>query len=190
MNRVLLLLMLVASPVTAAPELIHDGPVTVTKTRTPKKELRFEVLVPGPRDTVWQAFTTSEGLETWLWKDCTVDLRRGGEWTVHFTADKTGGGTIESFRRGREITMHAMAPEQFPTVRATGTTAVFRFDAAGHGATRVQLIQTGWREGEEWDQAYDYLAKGNAQLLRQLHHRFAQGPIDWDAKAKAQSTRP
>ena len=43
----------------------------------------------------------------------------------------------------------------------------------------MTLLQTGWQTGEEWDAAYAYLAKGNAQLLTQLHRRFVSGPIDW-----------
>jgi hypothetical protein len=41
------------------------------------------------------------------------------------------------------------------------------------------LKQTGWKQGEEWDKAYEYLASGNAQLLATLQRRFEQGPIDW-----------
>ena len=33
--------------------------------------------------------------------------------------------------------------------------------------------------GKEWDDAYDYLAGGNAQLLNQLLVRFVKGPIQW-----------
>ena len=75
--------------------------------------------------------------------------------------------------------IRALAPEQYPTVRQTRTTAVFRLAAEGLNATRVTLLQTGWQAGEEWDAAYAYLAKGNAQLLTQLHRRFVSGPIDW-----------
>jgi uncharacterized protein YndB with AHSA1/START domain len=178
-------LVVFAAPAFAAgtPEVVHEGPVTVTKVQSPKKELRMEVLVPGARDAVWQAFTTTEGLNSWLWKDCAVDLRKGGSWIVNFPGGKTGGGTIEKFKRGSEIRMHAMAPEQFPTVRSVGTTAVFQFQAVGDTATMVRLVQTGWQKGEEWDNAYAYLAKGNAQLLAQLQRRFVNGPMNWEAAA-------
>jgi hypothetical protein len=56
---------------------------------------------------------------------------------------------------------------------------VFLFDAAGPNATTVRLAQTGWQQGAEWDQAFDYLATGNAQLLEALYHRFAVGPVVW-----------
>jgi len=186
MKRIALSLFLIAGAASAAPapEVLQLGPVTVTKIREPKRELRFEAQIPGVRDSVWQAFTTTAGLNTWLWRDCSVDLRPGGDWLVHFPGGAPGGGTIERIKRGREIVIHAMAPESFPTVRAKGTTAVFQFEALGDTATRVRLKQTGWQSGEEWDKAYDYLATGNAQLLGRLHRRFETGPIDWTAIEK------
>jgi uncharacterized protein YndB with AHSA1/START domain len=155
------------------------GPVQVTRDEKPHKVLKFEVLVPATVDAVWQAFTTSEGLSTWLSPGAVVDPREGGEWTAHFPGGKTGGGTILRLAPKREIVLKALAPEWFPTVRAEGTTAAFRFLPRGPGSTLVQLEQTGWKPGGEWDKAYDYLASGNAQLLTILRRRFEQGPIDW-----------
>jgi uncharacterized protein YndB with AHSA1/START domain len=157
---------------TAAP------PVKVFKIAPPEKALVFQVVVPAKPDEVWTAFTTSEGLKTWLWRDCVVDLRNGGEWTVNYPGGTTGGGTIVSFEPGKRVTLRALAPEKFPEVRRTRTTATFEFAAEGEG-TKVTLTQTGWKEGAEWDAAYDYLAGGNAQLLGQLYRRFTQGPLKW-----------
>jgi uncharacterized protein YndB with AHSA1/START domain len=156
------------------------APVKVARLEKPEKALKFEVVAPGKLEDVWAAFTTGPGLETWLWSDCTVDLRAGGEWTVHYPGNKTGGGSIVTFTPLRSVEMRAMAPEQFPTVRSERTRAIFEFEAVENG-TRVTLTQTGWKQGKEWDDAYDYLAKGNAQLLAQLWYRFAKGPIDWHA---------
>ena len=185
MNPILLALTLTLSA--AAPTVTRVGSVTVTQVLAPHRELNLEVMVPGSRDSVWAAFTTSAGLETWLWRDCTVDLRRGGDWTVNYPGGKTGGGRIERYRDRKDITLHAMAPEWFPTVRRVGTTAAFSFEAVGD-STRVRLRQTGWQSGAEWDSAYTYLAHGNAQLLGQLRYRFVKGPIDWDAVEKRQAS--
>jgi uncharacterized protein YndB with AHSA1/START domain len=152
--------------------------VKVTRIPATERALKFEVLVPAPLGDVWNAFTTSAGLSTWLWKDCAVDLREGGGWMVHYPGGATGGGTIVSFEPGRRLAIHALAPEKFPEVRRLGTTAVFEFASEGTG-TRVTLTQTGWKQGKEWDDAYDYLATGNAQLLGQLRLRFAKGPLAW-----------
>lgn len=142
------------------------------------KVLILAVTVPASLPAVWQAFTTSEGLSTWLTPGAVVDLRVGGEWTAHFPGGSTGGGTILSFVPEKELVLSAMAPDRFPNVRAQRTKARFRFEARGN-STLVELTQTGWKEGDEWTKAYEYLAVGNAQLLVALHHRFVSGPIDW-----------
>src|ERR1700683_5570017 len=152
--------------------------VTVVKRPSPDKALIFETTVPASRAAVWRAFTTSEGLSTWLTPGAVVDLRKGGEWTAHYPGGKTGGGTILDFTPEKELVLSAMAPEKFPTVRAERTTAKFEFIAKGD-STRVRLVQTGWKHGEEWDKAYDYLASGNAELLETLLRRFVRGPVVW-----------
>ena len=142
------------------------------------KMLRVEVTIPASRSEVWKAFATSEGLSTWLAPNCVVDLRPGGDWMVHFPGGSTGGGTIVSFVPQKEIVISALAPDKFPTVRAQRTTARFELEDHGTG-TLVRLTQTGWKDGDEWDRAYEYLTAGNAELLATLHRRFVSGPIDW-----------
>jgi uncharacterized protein YndB with AHSA1/START domain len=142
------------------------------------KVLVLEVTVPAPLNAVWEAFSTSAGLSTWLTPGAVVDLKEGGEWTAHFPGGSTGGGTILSFVPEKELVLSALAPDKFPTVRATRTKARFQFEAKGD-STVVRLTQTGWKEGDEWVKAYEYLTVGNAQLLATLHHRFVNGPIDW-----------
>lgn len=138
----------------------------------------LEIEVPAPVHDVWQAFATSEGLSTWLFPNATVDLRPGGDWMVHFPGGSTGGGTIVSFVPEKEMVLNALAPDKFPHVRADRTRAVFQFEPRGN-ATIVRLTQSGWKSGDEWTQAYEYLVAGNAQLLATLHKRFVNGPTDW-----------
>jgi uncharacterized protein YndB with AHSA1/START domain len=150
----------------------------VAKPNAAEKVLIVEITVPAPLATVWQAFTTSEGLSTWLTPNAVVDLKPGGEWTAHFPGGSIGGGTILSFVPQQELVLSALAPDRFPTVRAARTTAQFHFEARGN-STVVRLTQTGWKDGDEWDKAYEYLTVGNSQLLATLHRRFVSGPIDW-----------
>jgi uncharacterized protein YndB with AHSA1/START domain len=173
MNRLLLVSLFVLP-------LCAQTRVHVTKQAAPEKALLFETTVPASLDEVWSAFTTSEGLSTWLTPGAVVDLRKGGEWTAHFPGGATGGGTIIDFTSKMKIVMSAKAPPMFPHVAAERTTAIWTFESLGEKETRVKLRQTGWKEGEEWDKAYDYLATGNAQLLDTLRRRFENGPIDWN----------
>jgi uncharacterized protein YndB with AHSA1/START domain len=173
-------LMLVATLLGSRPESVAlaAGPVTVTRVTAPERALRFEVTVPASLDEVWAAFTTNDGLATWLWRDTRVDARPGGDWLAIFP-QSTAGGTILSLSPKTQLVIAAMAPEQFPAVRAARTRALFEFAALTPASTRVSLVQTGWQTGDEWDAAYEYLAGGNAELLTQLYQRFASGPIAW-----------
>ena len=183
MQRLLALAVVLAAPLwCAADQEKPASPVKVTKLSAPEKALQFEVVVPATVEEVWAAFTTNAGLSTWLWKDVAVDLRKDGEWTVHFPGGSTGGGNIVDFTAPRRLVIRALCPDQFPTVRRERTTAVFEF-APVEGKTRVTLTQTGWKQGKEWDDAYEYLADGNAELLGQLLYRFTKGPIPWDKLA-------
>ncbi len=169
----------------------QQGAVTVVRTAAPDQRLDFEVTVPAPLGEVWKAMTTTDGVETWLWQDCRVDLRApGGDWIVNYPGGSTGGGTITGFVPMKSITIAAMAPEQFPAVRKTRTQVLFTLKASHDGkATIVHLAQTGWKTGEEWDKAYDYLADGNAELLNNLRQRFLSGPFDWAAIMKQAQAR-
>jgi len=142
------------------------------------KFLVLSITIPASRADVWHAFSTSEGLRTWLTPGAVVDLRPGGEWTAHYPNGKTGGGTIISFVPQKEIVIAAMAPEEYPTVRNTRTHARFTFESRGN-STVVTLEQTGWKDGDEWDKAYEHLFPGNAYLLATLHRRFVNGPLNW-----------
>jgi uncharacterized protein YndB with AHSA1/START domain len=156
-------------------------PVDASRTpaANPAQALVIEVSIPAPLHEVWNAFTTKEGLITWLAPDVSVELKPGGDWLVKFPGS-TGGGTIASFIPEKELVIDALAPDRFPHVRAARTHAVFTFTAAGD-TTLVRLAQTGWQRGAEWDAAYEYLTAGNAELLATLHHRFVAGPMDWQA---------
>jgi uncharacterized protein YndB with AHSA1/START domain len=143
----------------------------------PTQALIIELSIPAPLPEVWRAFTTNEGLSSWLAPEVSVDLRNGGDWLVKFP-NSTAGGTIVSFVPQKELVLSALAPDRFPHVRAARTHAVFTFTAKGNN-TLVRLSQTGWQLGKEWDAAYEYLAAANGQMLAMLHHRYVAGPTDW-----------
>jgi len=170
-----------AALLTLATAAAPASPVHVERQSAPEKALVFTVTVPASIDDTWAALTTTDGLETWLWRDARVDLHAGGDWLVLYPGGKTGGGTVVSFEPKRRLELRAMAPEWFPHVRAERTKAVFELASSGPSSTTVTLRQTGWKDGKEWDDAYEYLAKGNAQLLAQLAARFTSGPMHWPA---------
>ena len=70
------------------------GRIEATPVNEPPRQLVIEVEIPAPIQEVWKAFSTSEGLSTWLFpENATVDLKPGGDWLVHFPVSSLGGGT-------------------------------------------------------------------------------------------------
>src|SRR5580698_2400457 len=118
--------------------VLAQSPAKTPHSARTDQALVIEVMVPAPIGEVWKAFTTSEGLSTWLTPGAVVDLREGGEWTAHFPGGSTGGGTILSFVPEKELVLSALAPDKFPTVRATRTRARFQFEPRGD-STIVRL---------------------------------------------------
>jgi uncharacterized protein YndB with AHSA1/START domain len=150
-----------------------------TRAGIPPQQFVIEVEVSAQVSEVWHAFASSDGLSSWLFPNATVDLKPGGDWIVRFPGGSTGGGTIVSFVPEKELVIAAMAPEKFPTVRSERTRAAFTFEPRGK-STVVRLTQSGWKSGDEWTKAYEYLLPGNAQLMASLHKRFVEGPVDWE----------
>lgn len=153
--------------------------------RGPERSLSWELVVPATAEEVWRAWTTAEGIASWSAPAGYVELRKGGSWEAHFNPDRPPGergsdaNEIVDFVPGRMLVIRAGAPQQFPNVRREKTTFTLLLTPVARDHTLVQGTQTGWKEGAEWDAAFEYLGRANAVWLDWLHQRFTTGPIDW-----------
>lgn len=173
------------TPSASAETWIHAG-VRVSCHPGDPRHLEWELVVPAEIDDVWAAWVEAEALATWGGPGATVDLRPGGDWHVYFYPDAPPGerggdaNVVTSFVPSRELRLRAGAPREFPVVRAEKTDLSVRLDPVGFGHVRVHVMQTGWKQGAEWDRAFTTMAHANAEWLSWLHRRFTVGPMDWD----------
>lgn len=165
----------------------RDRGVVVTRETTPSRQLTWEVVVPATPEAVWNAWTDPDEIATWAAPAAAVDLRPGGTWEAHFFPDAPEGergsdaNHIISLEPGQEIVMAAGAPAEFPTVRREKTRFSVRLDPVGSGHTLVTVRQSGFKEGDEWNRAFEQMGSMNAEWLNWLYRRFLEGPIDWRA---------
>lgn len=151
-----------------------------------ERAVKAEVIVPAGLDQVWQAWTTEEGLKSFFAPACKVDLRVSGAYELYFNpagapGERGGeGNVILAIQPMNMLAFTWNAPPSLPNVRQQHTSVVLRFKEIAPGQTKVTLVESGWGEGEEWDQAFAYFNRAWAEIvLPRLRYRFANGPIDW-----------
>lgn len=141
--------------------------------------IRKEVVVSASRDSVWDAWTTEEGIKSFFAPDCRVELRVGGPYEMLFLPEDQPpgarggeGNRILSFLPKELLTFSWNAPPQFAAVRPYRTRVVLQFTDTPAGGTRVTLSHLGWGDGEEWNAVYDYFDAAWARVLTNLQKRF------------------
>ncbi len=148
--------------------------------------LKLEALVPAPIADVWTAWTTRDGLTTFLAPDARVAARPGGPFDILFLPEApvgergSEGCTVVTVSEPHRFAFRWNFPPELPAIRNEHTQVTLDLESAAGGGTRVLLTQTGWQEGPDWDAGYAYFADAWDLVLKRLAHRFAAGPIDWE----------
>jgi uncharacterized protein YndB with AHSA1/START domain/uncharacterized protein YciI len=152
--------------------------------RVPDKEtdrqIRKEVVVDAPRDSVWTAWTTPDGIATFSAPEANIELRVGGRYEWLFLPDTEPAGSrggegcrILSYLPKEMLSFTWNAPPKFPEARRYRTRVVLQFADAGPGQTRVTLTHLGWGEDKMWDPVYDYFDAAWSSVLTNLQSRFS-----------------
>ena len=145
--------------------------------------LIHDAIVAAPAADVWAAFTTGEGLRSWMAPHAEIDLRLGGLMRANYdaTASLADAGTISNriiaFEPGRMLALQVADPPRgfpFPTAIQQMWTVLY-FEPLDGRRTRVRSVALGFDPGEESQQMRAFFQQGNATTLAQLQKRFPQG---------------
>lgn len=149
------------------------------------KAILRQVEIPAAREDVWAAWTTPEGIKTFLAPEGRLSLVPGGPFEIYFAPEAPAGSRgsegckILSYLPQRMLSFDWNAPPSLPDIRQQRTWVVLTFEATGPQQTKLELFHLGWQEGPGWDQAYAYFEKAWSLVLARLQHRFIHGPLDW-----------
>lgn len=147
-----------------------------------KGTLRHEGLIDAPVEEVWKAFTTAEGLKSWMAPLAEIELRVGGKMLASYKADGKLGdentieNTILSFEPQRMLSIKATKPPAgFPFPAAIKDMwSVIYFEPVGADRTRVTVVGMGYGDSEEHAKLREFFDKGNAHTIEQLRKKFAK----------------
>ncbi|MDQ3668162.1 MAG: SRPBCC domain-containing protein [Acidobacteriota bacterium] len=143
--------------------------------------LVHEGIVKAPLDQVWAAFTTREGLESWMAAHAEIEIKLGGTMKSQYdprgTIDdaKAIENTILSYEPMRMLSFKVTkAPQGFPFPNGIKNMwTVVYFEAQGEKTTRVRVVSMGFGNDDESKKMRQFFNRGNAFTLQQLQKRFA-----------------
>jgi uncharacterized protein YndB with AHSA1/START domain len=142
--------------------------------------ITHEGTVCAPVELVWDAWTTSEGLRSWLAPHAEIDLRVGGIMRTNYNPGGYLGDstTIENKilsydpMRMLAIKVHK-TPQGFPFSTAVQDMwTIVYFSETESGRTHIRIIGLGFTDSDESQQMRSFFDKGNATTLTQLQQRF------------------
>jgi len=146
--------------------------------------IRLEEILEAPAAKAWEAWTTVEGLRTFLAPDARIDVRAGGRFEIVFLPDAppgeqgSEGCRILEMKKGHSLTFEWNFPPGSP-IRNEKTRVTVEIHGFGETNCHVALEQAGWRDGPDWDAGFAYFAEAWSLVLARLEYRFRVGPIDW-----------
>jgi uncharacterized protein YndB with AHSA1/START domain len=148
----------------------------------PVPPLVHTAVVEAPVSEVWKAWTTSEGIKSWMVAEGEVDLRIGGALRTSYTkgSDPKGPNAIVN-------TILAFDPERMLTIKNTQSPATFPFKKAMADAwtviylepvspsqTKVTCRMLGYTQDPESVSMRKFFDRGNQMTMDALAARFAK----------------
>ena len=159
--------------VAAAQEVRNTSYITTSGERV----LHIETVVPVSTENVWKAWTNPQELSKWIAPVVAIDLKIGGTISTNYDQKATIGnpGTIRlpiiNYIENQLITLKVNLNEKFPKSTRDedhNLQEIVQIVDLGDGKTKVVSSMVGWGVGKDWDQTYDFFARGNEWTYRQL----------------------
>lgn len=153
--------------------------MTATTLPPTERVVHGSATVAAPIEQVWAAWTTDEGIRSWLVDDSHIDLRVGGPYEWYFLTEAergmqgSEGCQVIGFQAPTLLTFTWNAPPHLLEAGAQRTVVLLRLRAVSPTTTRVELSELGWGDGGQWDLAYDYFAAAWGRVLARLAAHFA-----------------
>jgi uncharacterized protein YndB with AHSA1/START domain len=136
----------------------------------------FEVDVNASVADIWQAFTTTEGLKSWVAPLADIDFKVGGKWRANYNKEGKLGdaSTIEN-------TILCYDPMRMISIKATGFPEGFEFEDAAKdmwsvfyfipvsdSKTTIRVVGLGYNDSEQSKKMRAYFETANKYSMDQL----------------------
>jgi len=169
------MLFIVAVCASAYGGTINKQDTTVTKADTMDKIIIQTAVLNCSREKAFEYFTKNELLEQWLTVKAEVEPRVGGKYELFWNPadrenDSNIGCKILAMESPDYLNFEWKGPKEYKefmnfTRPFTNVTVIF--SPVGE-KTKVTLLHTGWREGENWEQGRQFFIRAWAGAFSEL----------------------
>lgn len=127
-----------------------------------RRAIELEIEVPGTPEEVWRAIATGPGISSW--------------YVPHDVEEREGGAAMASFGEGPEMQIPGRVAVWEPPHRIVfdggegvgGLAFEWLVEARDQGTCVVRLVNSGFGDGEPWDDQYDAMTEGWQLFLSNL----------------------
>jgi len=149
--------------------------------------IKKETITTATLENAWKAWTTIEGVTSFFVPKANIEPVIGGRYEL-FSSLKapkgfqgTEGCKILALEPQKHLVFEFIAPPQFPNVRRLRTRVDVSFgQVAKGGVVKLDLDHSGFLEGAEWDEYFEFSDWNWDLVLGRFQYRFSVGPIDWN----------
>ena len=141
-----------------------------------------DAVVNAPIDEVWKAWTTREGMESWMVGKTDFELTVGAIWHTSYDKqstlddDRTIHQQLLAYDPGRMLAIRTVKPPKgFPFPDEIGKTwTVVYLEPIGSAQTKVAARMFGYSANEESQKMRAFFERGNRATLDSLVKRFSK----------------
>ena len=143
-------------------------------TNPPTREIEVSAEIAAPRDAVWEAISTADGIASWFSPFASVEEGEGGTVSVAWVEGADWPNRITVWEPGRHLRLVDLSD---PDTAAAGTALTLDYHlSTANGRTRVRLVNTGLPATPDWDEHFHMMTNGWRFFLWNLKHALERHP--------------
>ncbi len=133
--------------------------------------LEKNIRIPATVDSIWNDWTTKEGLESFFAPQAEIEFEPGGKFELYFLLDAEEGSRgsegckIIHFIKNEVFVFTWNNPPHLNEIRHKHTKVKLEFFSVDENTTHLRLTHQGWAEGDQWDAAYAYFDNAWSKVL-------------------------
>lgn len=149
----------------------------IDSTRTQELVLIQEFTINVPIDSVWNAYTTKQGWESWATAIAEIDFKINGTIKTNYNKDgKIGDEStiilhVLNYVPRRLLTLQAELADHFPEFIKEDEKDLYNvilFEEQGLAKTKVMSYGIGYKNNEKYRSLMQFFVKGNEQSFNNL----------------------